>query len=132
MARLAVFVLVLAAGLVALTGCGAAPPAPPGELAIALTAEPPQPLAGRPATLAIMVARGGEPLTGARVLVVRRMIGVAHPDDDIIFESLEQGGGRYAADTSFVASGSWDVQVIVTPPTGEARTANFAVEVGQP
>ncbi len=132
MYRLALVVILLAAGLGALAACGVAPAAPAGELAIALAADPPQPLAGRPATLAITVARGGEPLTGARVLVVRRMIGVAHPEDDIIFESLERGEGRYTADTSFVASGSWDVQVIVTPPTGEAHTASFAVEVGQP
>lgn len=125
----ALFVLVWA---VALGGCGAPAPAPPGELAIALATEPATPLAGAPASLDIAVGRGGQPLAGARVLVVRRQIGVVHPDDEIIFESVERGGGHYLADTSFVAPGRWDVQVIVTPSTGVAQTAAFVVEVAEP
>lgn len=121
----ALFVLVWA---LALAACGA----PAGELAVTLAAEPATPLAGSPASLDIAVARDGEPLTGARVLVVRRLIGFVHPDDDIIFESVEQGGGHYLAATSFAAPGSWDVQVIVTPPASEATTASFTVEVAGP
>lgn len=125
----ALLLLVCAAALAA---CGALAPAPAGELAIALTADPATPAAGAPVRLAITVESGGRPLAGARVLVVRRMIGVVHPDDDIIFESVEEAPGRYAAATSFAAAGRWDVQVIVTPPAGEAHTASFTVEVAGP
>ncbi|NTU82019.1 MAG: hypothetical protein HGA45_22010 [Chloroflexales bacterium] len=127
------FVIALALCLLALGGCAVvAPPPAQGELTITLDTEPARPVAGSAATLAITAASGGQPLLGARVLVVRRILGVDHPGDDIIFESDEQGGGRYAATTTFAEGGRWDVQVVVTPSTGEAHTATFVVEVAQP
>jgi hypothetical protein len=117
----------------ALAGCASLTPAPPGgELSIAMAIEPATPVAGQEAALVFEVAQGGQPLEGARVLVVRRMIGVVHPGDDIVFESIDQGGGRYSAATLFAAAGRWDVQVIVTPAGGEARTASFEVSVNGP
>lgn len=117
----------------ALTGCGMLAPTVAGSaLAVTMAAEPATPVAGRDATLTFTVTQAGQPIGGARVLVVRRMIGVVHPGDDIVFESLEQGGGRYSALTSFASPGHWDVQVIVTPAAGEAQTASFALEVAEP
>jgi hypothetical protein len=131
MIRLAAIALLALAMAAALAACAA--PAPViGQLEIAMVPEPATPIAGEPATLAIAVSRGGEPVQGARVLVVRRMIGVVHPDDDIVFESVERGGGGYMATTTFAAPGRWDVQLIVTPSAGEARTAAFTVEVTGP
>jgi YtkA-like len=117
----------------ALAGCAtAATVTPGGALAVAMAAEPATPVSGGETTLIFTVTQGGQPLVGARVLVVRRMIGVVHPDDDIVFESVEQGGGRYSAVTSFATPGRWDVQVIVTPAAGEAGAASFEVDVAQP
>lgn len=124
--------LIVLACLAPLAACGVPAPAPAGDLAITLAAEPATPLAGAPASLVFGVSSDGQPLAGARVLVVRRMIGVVHPDDDIVFESVEQGPGRYVAATSFATAGRWDVQVVVTPSAGEARTAAFTVEVAGP
>ena len=116
----------------ALTGCTSfAPAAPGGALSITLATEPATPVAGQAATLVFDVAQGGQPLAGARVLVVRRMIGVVHAEDDIVFESIDEGGGRYSAVTSFATAGQWDVQVIVTPAGGEAWAASFEVSIAR-
>lgn len=117
----------------ALAGCSSFTPAPPsGDLSITMATEPATPVAGQEAALVFEVAQGGRPLEGARVLVVRRMIGVVHPDDDIVFESADQGGGRYSAATSFAMAGRWDVQVVVTPAGGEAHSVSFEVSVAEP
>lgn len=125
--------LVLALCLLALGGCAAvSPPTPTGDLTITLATEPARPVAGAATTLAITVASGEQPLPGARVMVVRRILSGSAPSDEIIMEGGDQGGGRYAATTTFTQSGRWRVQVIVTPPAGEARTDSFTIDVAAP
>lgn len=116
----------------AMAGCAMPTPAAAGDLSIALAVEPAAPVAGAEVTLTFTVTQGGQPLTDARVLVVRRMIGVVDPEDDIVFESVEQGAGRYSAATVFATAGRWDVQVVVTPAASEAQTASFTVDVVGP
>lgn len=125
--------LALALCLLALGGCAAVSPPPvTGDLLITLDAEPAHPVAGEATALTITVASGEQPLPGARVMVVRRTIDSAAPNDGSILEGSDQGGGRYAAATTFPVSGRWRVQVIVTPPAGEARTDSFTLDVAPP
>lgn len=132
MKLLVAFALGLA--LMGLVACAA--PAPQaqtlGELRITMATEPAPPLVDRTTRLIIDVERGETALEGARVLVVRRMLGMEHPGDDTVFESQDLGGGRYVAETTFVMGGRWDVQLIVTPPGGTADTATFVINVEQP
>jgi hypothetical protein len=124
--------LVLALAL-ALTGCGAAGQTQTqGDLVVTLETNPTTPIADRPTTFQLTIARGGTPLDGAYVTLKRQMPGMQHGGDAGALIAQSLGNGRYQALSSFSMGSRWDVVVGVEVADIQPQVMNFSLEVEQP
>jgi hypothetical protein len=126
----AAIILVLA---LTLAGCGTAGQSQmQGDLTVTLETNPAIPIADRPTTFRLSVQRGGAPLDGAYVTLVRQMPGMEHGGDagKLIAQSL--GGGRYEALSSFSMGSRWDLMVSVATANQQPQELTFPIEVEQP
>lgn len=90
----------------------AAPPGRPGQINIAFTTDPVQPIVGQPATISARVFAVGGPLTIALVRTFS-ISAVSDADGTVISAAataLPNGpGGRYSASMTFPAAGIWHI-----------------------
>jgi YtkA-like len=98
-----------------------------GPYTVTLKVNPNPPLITQPATLSLTVVLKGsqQTVSNAQVAIHSNMESMDMGIDAV--HARPQGDGVYIAHVQFSMSGTWSLQVVITPPDQRAVTAAFEV-----